>query len=35
VRVALNRLERELRGQSDVMLDFYKIEHEEETKKKV
>jgi amino acid transporter len=32
VRVALNRLERELRGQSDVMLDFYKIEHEEEAK---
>lgn len=29
VRVALNRLERDLRGQSDVMLDFYKIEHEE------
>jgi amino acid transporter len=30
VRVALNRLERDLRGQSDVMLDFYKLEHEEE-----
>lgn len=32
VRVALNRLERDLRGQSDVMLDFYKLEHEEEAK---
>jgi amino acid transporter len=32
VRVALNRLERDLRGQSDVMLDFYKLEHEEESK---
>jgi amino acid transporter len=30
VRVALNRLRRDLRGQSDVMLDFYKLEHEEE-----
>jgi hypothetical protein len=29
VRVALDRLERDLRGQSDVMLDFYKLEHEE------
>jgi hypothetical protein len=29
VRVALNRLKRDLRGQSDVMLDFYKVEHEE------
>ncbi|MBI3654479.1 MAG: APC family permease [Acidobacteria bacterium] len=28
VRVALNRLRRDLHGQSDVMLDFYKIEHE-------
>jgi amino acid transporter len=28
VRVALNRLRRDLRGQSDVMLDFYKTEHE-------
>lgn len=27
VRVALNRLERDLHGQSDVMLDFYKLEH--------
>jgi amino acid transporter len=27
VRVALDRLERDLRGQSDVMLDFYKLEH--------
>ncbi len=26
VRVALERLERELRGQTDVMLDFYKVE---------
>lgn len=29
VRVALNRLKRDLRGQSDVMLDFYKVEQEE------
>lgn len=29
VRVALNRLKRDLRGQADVMLDFYKIEQEE------
>jgi hypothetical protein len=28
VRVALNRLDRDLRGQSDVMLDFYKLEQE-------
>lgn len=34
VRVALNRLERDLRGQSDVMLDFYKIEHEESDKER-
>lgn len=27
VRVALDRLERDLRGQGDVMLDFYKLEH--------
>lgn len=27
VRVALTRLERDLHGQSDVMLDFYKLEH--------
>lgn len=27
VRVALERLERDLRGQSDVMLDFYRQEH--------
>jgi amino acid transporter len=33
VRVALNRLERDLRAQSDVMLDFYKLEHEEEQEK--
>ncbi len=30
VRVALNRLKRDLRGQTDVMLDFYKIEQEDE-----
>ena len=30
VRVALNRLRRDLRGQTDVMLDFYKIEQEDE-----
>jgi amino acid transporter/uncharacterized protein YejL (UPF0352 family) len=29
VRVALNRLERDMRAQSDVMLDFYKIEQED------
>ncbi|MGH9759367.1 MAG: APC family permease, partial [Blastocatellia bacterium] len=28
VRVALNRLERDLKTQGDVMLDFYKLEHE-------
>jgi amino acid transporter len=28
VRVALNRLQRDLRGQSDAMLDFYKVEHQ-------
>lgn len=33
VRVALNRLERDLRGGSDAMLDFYKIEHEENEKR--
>ncbi|MBI3652767.1 MAG: APC family permease [Acidobacteria bacterium] len=33
VRVALNRLERDLRGQSDVMLDFYKLEQEGENGK--
>ena len=33
VRVALNRLKRDLRGQSDVMLDFYKIEQEEKNGK--
>ena len=32
VRVALNRLKRDLRGQSDAMLDFYKVEQEEEKK---
>jgi amino acid transporter len=30
VRVALDRLQRDLRGNSDVMLDFYKIEHKPE-----
>jgi amino acid transporter len=30
VRVALIRLERDLRAQGDVMLDFYKLEHDEE-----
>ncbi len=30
VRVALNRLERDLRVHGDVMLDFYKLEHEED-----
>lgn len=34
VRVALNRLERDLKGQSDVMLDFYKLEHEKEPTRK-
>jgi hypothetical protein len=29
VRVALDRLERELRGNPDVMLDFYNLEHRE------
>lgn len=33
VRVALDRLERDLRGQSDVMLDFYKLEHKSESTK--
>jgi amino acid transporter len=33
VRVALNRLERDLRGHSDVMLDFYKLEQEGESGK--
>ena len=33
VRVALNRLERDLRGHSDVMLDFYKLEQEGENGK--
>ncbi|MFL6276726.1 MAG: APC family permease [Blastocatellia bacterium] len=28
VRVALNRLERDMKGRADVMLDFYKLEHE-------
>ncbi|HXG91897.1 MAG TPA: APC family permease [Blastocatellia bacterium] len=30
VRVALERLERDLKGRSDVMLDFYKLEQREE-----
>jgi amino acid transporter/uncharacterized protein YejL (UPF0352 family) len=34
VRVALNRLERDLKGRADVMLDFYKLEHEGEDKKR-
>ncbi len=34
VRVALNRLERDLKGHSDVMLDFYKLEHENEPTRK-
>jgi amino acid transporter len=33
VRVALERLERDLRGQTDVMLDFYKMERKEEQEK--
>jgi hypothetical protein len=33
VRVALNRLERDLRGHTDVMLDFYKLEQEVENGK--
>jgi amino acid transporter len=32
VRVALNRLERDLRGQTDVMLDFYNLEHKSEVR---
>ena len=32
VRVALNRLERDLRGESDVMLDFYNLEHKDPDK---
>jgi hypothetical protein len=35
VRVALERLERDLRGQSDVMLDFYKLERNEEKEKNI
>jgi amino acid transporter len=34
VRVALNRLKRELRGEGDVMLDFYKLEQEEEDRER-
>jgi amino acid transporter len=32
VRVALDRLERDLRGKTDVMLDFYNLEHRENGK---
>jgi amino acid transporter len=32
VRVALNRLEKDLRGESDVMLDFYNLEHKDHDK---
>ena len=35
VRVALNRLKRDLRGQGDAMLDFYKVEQEEGKKTRV
>jgi hypothetical protein len=35
VRVALDRLERDLRGDADVMLDFYKLEHESAREKRV
>jgi amino acid transporter len=35
VRVALNRLKRDLRGQSDAMLDFYRVEQEEEKKNRM
>ncbi len=34
VRVALNRLERDLKGRGDVMLDFYKLEHESDDKQR-
>ncbi|HJQ27127.1 MAG TPA: APC family permease [Blastocatellia bacterium] len=34
VRVALNRLERDMKGRADVMLDFYKLEHEGEDKQR-
>ena len=33
VRVALDRLERDLRGNTDVMLDFYNLEHRESNEK--
>lgn len=32
VRVALDRLERDLRGQGDVMLDFYNLEHKSDVR---
>ena len=35
VRVALERLERDLRGHSDVMLDFYQLEHRGSQRKRV
>ncbi len=35
VRVALIRLKRDLRGQSDAMLDFYKVEQEEGKKSRI
>jgi uncharacterized protein YejL (UPF0352 family) len=34
VRVALERLKRDLKGRADVMLDFYKLEHEGEDKQR-
>ena len=34
VRVALNRLERDMKGRADVMLDFYKLEHESEDRQR-
>jgi amino acid transporter/uncharacterized protein YejL (UPF0352 family) len=34
VRVALNRLERDMKGRGDVMLDFYKLEHEGDEKQR-
>ncbi|MFL6212279.1 MAG: APC family permease [Blastocatellia bacterium] len=34
VRVALNRLERDMKGRADVMLDFYKLEHESDDKQR-
>ncbi|HKQ05289.1 MAG TPA: APC family permease [Blastocatellia bacterium] len=34
VRVALNRLERDMKGRADVMLDFYKLEHESDDRQR-